>query len=347
MLTFYAKGKDDRIEAIKRNFVPVALDGYLRGNGAELEFLKTFRVQGNGFTYLTAGGRVLGRDSYRSLADRGASRLTKVLEEFDKLPEAERKPRIDQPEALGSRDRVPLSPPPGALISNVFFTYLERDGKDGWRKALWHVEGQPGTEPGSGHGRNQYITHVDKLWLTEAEWKSLVPAKAEPGTTFPVPAPIHRRLVRFYASDIAHRATRDRFRSAELTLTVENVSEDGVSLRLDGFTQTGCTFEEARLDGKDAHARGLCGADYRWLGFLNYDAKKKRFYRFEIVAFGDGWGGGRRQAATTNFYRGGDHRRWPMGIAFELMKGNRPVDRLPPQNANKYRTGNDYFSSGK
>ena len=42
-----------------------------------------------------------------------------------------------------------MPPPPGALRANVYFTYLERDEKGEYRRALWHVEGQPGTEPGS------------------------------------------------------------------------------------------------------------------------------------------------------------------------------------------------------
>jgi len=342
VLTFYGKGKDKRVALMKEHFVPVILDGYLRGTAAEKEFLKGVQLQGNGFTYLTVGGKKLGGDSYH-----GANGMDKALESFRALPEDERKPKVERPQDPGSLAGVPMSAPRGALIANVFFTYVEPDGKGGLRRALWHVEGQPGDAPGSGADRNHYLTHVDKLWLTEAEWKSLLPPNSAKGQTVPLPEAIAQRLVRFYATDLAHRSTGDKVRSFGFTLTVESATEAGMALRLDGRTATGCAFEAAPLGGEDSHAAGLCGAEYRWSGRLTYDAKKQKFDRFDVVALGEGWGGGRRQAATTNFYRGGEHRRWPMGIAMELVTTDRPIDRIPPQNANKYRAGDAYFGKGK
>jgi len=346
VLTFYAKGKDARIAAIKENFVPVVLDGYLRGDAAELAFLKSFEVQGNGFTYVTAGGQLLGHDSYRSLESQNAvTRLQRVAGDFASLPESKRKPTIGKSAPGPDSKRIPLTPPPGVLITNIFFTYLEDNPRGGWRRALWHVEGQPGTEPGSGHGRNQYITHVDKLWILEKEWRSLIPKDPRPGMRVAIPATLERRLLRFYAGDLARRSTRDEIRTAELLLTVDAVEADTVNLKLVGHTQTGSTFEEGRPSGKDAQDNGKCGADLRWLGNLRYNPNNETFDRIEIVALGEAWGGSSRQAATTNYYRGGEHRRWPIGIAFELVTGERPVDLLPPQNANPYRT-NDYFAAG-
>src|SRR5262245_34276256 len=105
---------------IRDRFVPVILDGYLKGTGAEREFLKRVGLVGNGFTYLTAGGRKLGGDSYL-----GASGMAKALEEFAALAEEERKPRIELPSDPGDRKGVPPAPPPGCLIATVHFTYLE------------------------------------------------------------------------------------------------------------------------------------------------------------------------------------------------------------------------------
>jgi hypothetical protein len=338
VLTFYGKNREARIALMKERFVPVILDGYLRGTGAEKEFLKGVGIVGNGFTYLTAGGKKLGGDSYL-----GAGGMEKALEEFRKLPEEERKPVVERPKDPGSLAGVPMAPPPGTLVANVYFTYIEKDDKGEFRRALWHVEGQPGTEPGSGHGRNQVLTFVDKFWLTEAEWKSLLPAEPVKGSAHPLPEKIAGRIVRFYANDMAHRSTGDKVRSCEFTVSVESVSSEALDLRLEGRTATGVPFEEAPLEGKNAEAPGLCGAEYRFEGRLRYDASKRRFTRFDIVALGEGWGGNRKQAATTNFYRGGEHRRWPMGIAFELVTTDRPIDRIPPQNANKYRAGDAYF----
>ncbi len=322
--------------------MPVILDGYLKGIAAEREFLKRVGLVGNGFTYMTAGGRKLGGDSYL-----GANGMAKALEEFSKLPEVERKPAVAFPPEPGDLKGVPLAPLPECLIANVYFTYLEDDGKGGHRRALWHVEGQPGTEPGSGHGRNQILTHIDKLWLTKAEWKSLLPSKPTVGQTYPLPPAIHQRFVRFYANDMAHRSTGDKVREATLTLRVESASEEGVTLLLEGATKTGRPFEKTPTGGESAEAPGLCGADFRFLGYLHYDAKVDAFDRFDIVALGEGWGGDSKQAATTNFYRGGEHRRWPMGIAFQLLATRRPIDRIPPQNANPYRCGDAYFKTAK
>lgn len=338
MLTFYGKNRESRIALMRDRFVPVILDGYLRGTAAEKEFLKPVGIVGNGFTYLTAGGRKLGGDSYL-----GASGLEKALEEFGKLPEEERKPRVERPADPGSLASVPMAPPPRTLIVNVYFTYLEKDEKGAFRRALWHVEGQPGTEPGSGAGRNQYLTFVDKLWLVEAEWRALVPAKPVKGGKVPLPEALQKRIVKYYANDSAHRSTGDTLRSAEFSLTVESASAEGVELRLEGRTATGIPFEAGPSPAKGAEAKGLCGAEYAFLGYLHYSAAKDRFDRFDVVAMGEGWGGTSKQAATTNFYRGGEHRRWPMGQAFELVTTDRPIDRIPPQNANPYRCGTAYW----
>jgi hypothetical protein len=327
---------------MRDRFVPVILDGYLKGTGPEREFLKKVGLVGNGFTYLTAGGRKLGGDSYL-----GAGGLAKALEEFAALPEEERRPRIERPADPGDLSGVPLAPPPGCLIADVHFTYLEDDGKGGLRRALWHVEGQPGAKPGSGHGRNQFVTHVDKLWLTEAEWRSLLPADPRPGDEHPLPPAVVERLVRFYASDLAHRSTGEEVRAAELRLRVESVSESGVALRLEGTVRTGRAFDAPAPDAGGGEAAPPSGADFEVLGHLRYDRRKDAFDRFDIVALGEGWGGGPAKAATTNFYRGGEHRRWPMGISFRLLTTRRPIDRIPPQNANPYRCGDAYFKPAK
>src|SRR5687767_3037059 len=121
---------------MKERFIPVILDGYLRGTASEKEFLKQCGTVGNGFTYISASGRKMGGDSYL-----GANGMEKALEEFRKLPEEDRKPKIVKPEAVDAKASVPIPPPAGGLRANVYFTYLERDG-EGYRRALWHVEGQ-------------------------------------------------------------------------------------------------------------------------------------------------------------------------------------------------------------
>ena len=87
---------------------------------AEKEFLKGCSTVGNGFTYISASGRRLGGDSYL-----GANGLGKAIEEYRKLPEEDRKPKVVRPEDVGSTASLPVPPPAGGLRANVYFAYLE------------------------------------------------------------------------------------------------------------------------------------------------------------------------------------------------------------------------------
>ena len=51
--------------------------------------------------------------------------------------------------------------------------------------------------------------------------------------------------------------------------------------------------------------------------------------RFDLVAFGDHWGSG----PYTGGARPG---RAPLGVAFELSRGEAPADRVPPQAAREW-----------
>ena len=86
-----------------------------------------------------------------------------------------------------------------------------------------------------------------------------------------------------------------------------------------------------RLDGSallmtDADpAKAQRGYDARLNGVLIYDPQQKAFTRFDAVAIGDYWGGD---------YEGGRFKRpgrTPLGISFELVRGDRAVDRLAHQ----------------
>ncbi len=77
------------------------------------------------------------------------------------------------------------------------------------------------------------------------------------------------------------------------------------------------------------------GYEARLLGRLSYDRAKGAFDRFDLVALGESWG-------TTDWSDKGG--RYPVGIGFELARGDSPCDRMIPL----HLPGNpDYFAEGR
>ena len=78
------------------------------------------------------------------------------------------------------------------------------------------------------------------------------------------------------------------------------------------------------------------GFEPRVLGFLEYDPQQQIFTRFDIVALGEHFGrfgSGRRAPSRIGLQ--------PLGIAFQLVKGDKPADRIPPGRPSNSR---NYFN---
>jgi hypothetical protein len=177
----------------------------------------------------------------------------------------------------------------------------------------------------------------DSLWLTEAEWKSLVPADPKKGVVHVVPKAIQDRVFRFYLNnrfqtgpDGGAAWRREDIRAGKLELTVEAVSDDALRLVLRG----------SALIASDADvAQSQCGCDAALFGELNYDRRKQRFTRFDVAAVADCWSfkhpGWTGQFAYLNDRVG----RIVVGMAFELAPADTAFASVPPR-----YFGNDYFS---
>jgi hypothetical protein len=159
------------------------------------------------------------------------------------------------------------------------------------------------------------------MWLTHLDWKSLVPENPMKGANFPLPEVIANRLARFHLVDNTrgeppHWRSED-VRSRKLNLTIEDVSEGTVRMRLEG----------AVLLATDANVKlADRGFDVRLLGDLQYDRQRQAFERIDIVALGDHWGEG-------HFTQGARPGKSPLGIVLELSHGGDPADQVPPQGA--------------
>ncbi len=302
-----------------KDYIPVACDDWYqrRRDDAEGRFFRSVADQGprkgagggtrQGIYMLTADGKLLAYKNAGQAPDVMRDTLKHGLREWAKLPEARRKPgAVKVPDHGKVDERYARTPPPGGLILKVFTRILDR--KDGEC-----VRGTCGSKWGDNAAR-------DHLWLTAAEWKSLIPAAPKKGEKTDVPERIVERVLRFHLIDNTRGEppfwTREQIRKKEMTLTVEEASDAEVVLRLDGAALL--------ADHADAD-KAKRGFDARLLGRLRYSPAKKAITAFDVVASGEHWGEGA-------FTRGARPGRTPLGVSFELAAADAP-GLVPPQAA--------------
>jgi len=312
------------VQLVRDKFIAVTID-INSIHGAQQKFLQQCYPAGtvgtaNCLLIATAAGKHLAR-----------MKPQVGLSEWNKLPEQERKPGAVRVEALSDKDAQAhrlYQRPPGMLIAGVYTRPMKRNEKGEW---MIGTRGSPTADP-------RTMLGLDHLWLTEAEWKSLLPANPRVGDKLPVPAPIVDRMVRYHITleiqgcTLGHSV--EDLRSRKMILTVEEVSSAGVRLRLDGSV----LLASPAGKGVEVNKNKGYGFDGKYLGYLNYNANKKAFDRFDIVAFGDSWTDGK----CFHGCRPGQH--WT-GIAFELPRGDVKVPVLPP--ACLSRNEGSYFDKRK
>jgi hypothetical protein len=294
------------IKLIQKHCIPVTHNNVMQsGYEGEEAFWEKTRAQGmtrpNCFFVCSASGVVLKGSIPQD--------LLRAVYAFQKLPESERKPVVRQ-EERGSLDANVgrMEPPPGGLIIRIYMRALARD-KDGQLYVPKTIRILP------------YLTipaepQRDFLWLTKAEWQSIIRAEPRVGSTFPLPDSIRERIVRFHLIDacecIARPWKTTEVRDSKLALTVEESTLSRVRLRLDGSATVG--------------ENNVPPDEFQLAGFLTYDVQKKAFTQFDITAFSEaGHKIGRHYGPLT-----GKEKTAPMAIAFELAE-DRPLERLPPR----------------
>ena len=322
-----------RQDAEGRFFVGVANQGPRKGEGGDTR---------QGIYCLTANGKLL---AYKNVGQNPSAMrdlLQEGLREWRKLPESERRPgAVNVPEHGPADSAYFRSPPAGGLILNVYARALAPAGTSSPRPQDPHAivtstSATPGkfalgfTDAVCKVGRGDEASR-DHLWLTEAEWKSLLPLKPQQGDKFPIPSRIAERILRFHLVDNTRGEPpmwrREHIRTNQLTLHVEAVTAQEVRLRVEGVVLLAIRADTAQADH---------GYDASLLGYLTYDPSRRTIRRFDMVSVGDHWGVG---AHTRRDARQG---RTPLGIAFELAKGDSPADRVAPQAARELR---EYFGN--
>ncbi|MCH7727305.1 MAG: hypothetical protein IH991_12615, partial [Planctomycetes bacterium] len=291
------------------------MDSYFRGNSHEVQFCQKVRAGGNHLVATTAAGHRLGGNVHLRLREK---ELTAVLREYSKLSKADRKPQLEDPSQATPARRMTPKPPPNGLIVRGFCTYLHRDddGKISRVKQFYYKENPD---------RWAAETQSDMLWLTEKEWRSLIPAQPKPGDEIEVAMPIQRRFFSTIGIDYMEGSVNSLVpRETSMTLTVEQVDANGVTMRLNGHARLG--KEQSEKLRTKSRSRGC---NIRVLGKLRYNVKKDAFDRFDLVGVGKAWGNmmdyTRREIRIQEYP-------WTYGIACELVTGSSPIDRIPPYN---------------
>jgi len=308
---------------------------FLRGAGID----KHWVTSSGYFSCVTAGGNYL-----------GTMASAKVLDEFRKLPEAGRKPgAIVVPDLKPSEQQIP-SPPAGGMVLKVHGRFLGRDDNG----KLRHVKGEDFPQLG---GKEESIRHLkfllepntEYMWLTEEEWKALVPARPAQGDKLAVAPAIGERMARFHLSPRRAVTSEDGIvgkkdvKSATLTIVVDDISAERIRLHMTGFVHMGTEFDATKATTPNGPL-GF-GYDTPIHGILEYDRAKKVFVRFDIVAPGDVWGRwGDANGKSQTIERPG---RAPIGFAFELATGDSPSNRIPPGGHGGRAARGGYFTTGK
>jgi hypothetical protein len=345
---------EENARLIKENFVAVSVSNFdQERNDSVGQFFRDAGMQlpgaGGSQWCVTASGKVLLSNNHNGLG----FDVKMALEKWYSLPAAERAAgtiEIGEFVQFGDRDgtnapRALPTPPPGGLIVKVYYRAFMRDGEKLRYVAaqdLWHDEIGKKSEEEFDRQYPGLITtpqaQPDHMWLTAAEWKSLLPTAPRRGDEFPAPANITDRLIRWHLNPLSVYGETNALdpktvTAGELTFSVESVSPTSVRLRALGFARLGTDPRADVADGKCASI-DQWGYEPRLFGYIEYNPQAKVITRFDLVAFGDHFG---RLGICESAARPGLQ---PLGIAFELVTGETPADRIPPGRTPSVK---DYF----
>jgi hypothetical protein len=305
-------------DQLKKDCVAVAINGHMlrwlqKADGEDGAFIKANRHPsgGNCFVLATPGGKKLAGGNGSGGA---RAALKDGLAKWILLADKERR-ALPAGKAIVPPEAARCTPPPGGLVLRSYVRNLKaglggsvsrisrEDLKDRKLYPGWHPVY---TEP----------AHF-AVWLTAAERKALVPERPRVGDIVPIPDAVQKRLLRYHLVNgsfgLPGAWRLEDIRSSKLTLKVSKTKPTW-ELRLDG---------SALLASDADPKKAKRGYDVRLLGKIEIDPTTKAFKRFDVVALGDYWGG---DYEGHRFARPG---RTPLGISFELVKGDRAVDRVP------------------
>jgi hypothetical protein len=180
-------------------------------------------------------------------------------------------------------------------------------------------------------------TQSDLLWLTESEWKALIPASPRVGDRSEIAAAVQKRFYSTIGIDYMEGSVNSLPpRQTAMALTVQQADAQVIALRLDGYAILGKELTDSSR--AEANSRGC---ELRVLGEIRYDRTKQVIDRFDVAGVGRAWGN--KMDYIHREIRLADYP-WMYGIAWELVTGDAPQDRIPPYNLLHYNSTGPYFT---
>lgn len=265
-------------------------------------------LRGSQLILMTSAGKLLeGKMKYgdrRSLAPA----LQDVLKAYAMLPKESR-----LPESVAGEIKPQLPPPAGGLVLTIYDRPLGRSDKGDYR----YPEGDDfdGFRTHAPHGQRS------SLWLTSEECESLIPTKLQKGHSISVPEQLAKRISLYGLVPqtlwvVEETWKPDSVKAVELNLTVDDVGEQTVRMRISGHVVlVGPTV--LHTWPKREFIKNLENRyDARLEGVLVYDRAKEKIVRWDMTALGDY--AGRWFAGNKGWKEATLARPLSLGFAFEL-----------------------------
>ena len=216
------------------------------------------------------------------------------------------------------------------MVVRGYCTYVRRNQNEIQRVKQFYYKENP--------DRWAAETQSDMLWLTRAEWRSLLPGAREVGSTYTVARPIARRFFTTIGIDYMEGSVNSLVpRELALSMTLLSRENGSVKLRLDGYAELG-----KRLDLEKRNEKRSRGCEVRVLGFVEYDRESDAITRFDVAGLGDAWGN--KMEYVRRAIRIADYP-WSYAIACELVTPEKPIDFIPPYNLLHYGEAGKYFGN--
>jgi hypothetical protein len=278
-------------------------------------------LRGTNLVLMTATGRLLAG----TVKDRNglAQGLQEVLDAYGKLPEEERRPK-----AVEGEEKPVSAPPPGGLVLTIYDRVVGR-GNDGQYRLIDGRE-KDGFRTTAPHGQRS------SLWLTADECRSLIPQDPKVGETHKVSSRLAKRIWIYglwpHTLWVVEQTWKpNAVREGELALTVREVSEQSIRLRVHGSVLLAAEGTLIRYPTGKVIKNLENRYDARLEGELVYDRGEKKIVRWNMTGLGD----------YTGCWFSGNHG-WKeavadaplqLGFAFELDRSDYEVPaqrRRPP-----------------